>query len=442
MKKMRVLGVFVFALLLLSVAVLSQYALQPGEDPMQALLKDPVVAELMAYDEAADEVRGNPSPATRLAHCQEWKERIQNVLDENPQSQFAGSARVKLLGLYNGLKEYDKSQALLQELIAEAKTPEEKIGWQNELGTISMRRSLDSQDQNELKKAQEAFEEANKLYLSLSPEKQKGPLGGEQIDSLFTAAVAAREANDHEKSATLFRSARELFQSSTECAAHAAMIGYDLEVIAEREMNQWITLRKESDALRCLEILSKLPSFRWCPSLYALNYATMWYVNNSKGFQDFVSQWLDENSFDERTPILMARLGFSYFDDGLYDMALPIYETLREKHRGDFQRLEPKAFEQGNGGHYERVLHDLFKIYSQRGDKNKADNMRTELTTLLPDSALGKLLSPIKPLLEDWTPPERDRPRYLALRITCIVVGIVLILWGLYLAWTEKKKET
>ena len=39
------------------------------------------------------------------------------------------------------------------------------------------------------------------------------------------------------------------------------------------------------------------------------------------------------------------------------------------------------------------------------------------------------------------TPPERDRPRYLALRITCIVVGIVLILWGLYLAWTKEKKE-
>jgi tetratricopeptide (TPR) repeat protein len=352
---------------------------------------------------------------------------------------FIRAAKEQLLSLYNGLGEYDKSQALLQEMISEARNSKEKMQLYDELGTVSRARFWTSQSPIELEKSQEAFEQANTLYRSLPPEQQSGDIGGQQIVGLRIAATAAREANNHEKSATLFRSARELFQSSPESAKHAVLLGDDLEIITEQEMIEWIHIRKEADALKCLEILTHLPSFRWSPSYYALNYAALWYEKDSKGFQDFVSNWLDKNPFDERTPILMARLGFSYFDDGLYDKVLPIYETLRDKHRADFQRLEPKAFQQGNGGHYERILHDLFKIYSQRGDRNKAENMMSELTALLPDSTLGKSLSRQDfSYSEAWTPPERGR--YLVLRIVSFVAGIVMILWGLYLAWTKEKK--
>ena len=223
-------------------------------------------------------------------------------------------------------------------MISKATRSEEKIELQNQLGAISRTRYLSSLDENFLQESQKAFEQADELYRSLPAEKQEGRLGGEQIVNLCVAAAAAREANDHERSATLYRSAHELFQSSPESAKHAASMGYNLEVVVNQEMEQWIHAKKEADALRCLEILSNLPSPRWVPSYYALNYATQWYEKDTKGFQDFVSNWLDRSPFDERTPILMARLGFSYFDSGFYDKALPIYETLRNKHRGDFQR--------------------------------------------------------------------------------------------------------
>ena len=214
-------------------AVLTQYIPGPDEDPFQVMLNDPAGAELMAYDKAVDEFRKleDPSPVARLTHYQEWKERFQKVITENPHARFVWEAKVKLLSLYNGLDEFDKSQALLQELISEAKTTEERIRWQNQLGTVSQMRYLDSQDQSELEKSQDAFERANDLYLSLPPEKKDSDLGGRQVIALCTAATTARGSNDHEKSATLFRSARELFQSSTESAIYAVSVGYDLEVI-------------------------------------------------------------------------------------------------------------------------------------------------------------------------------------------------------------------
>jgi len=326
-------------------------------------------------------------------------------------------------------------------MISEASNPIEKIELQNQLGAVSRARHASSQEQSDVQKAQEAFEQANELYRSLPPEQQGGRAGGIQVVALCTAAVAAREANDHEKSATLFRSARELFQASQDSAMFAASVGYDLESITNQEMNQWIRVKKETDALKCLEILSTLPSPRWAPSYYALNYAALRYEKDSKGFQSFVSKWLDTNAFDDRTPILMARLGFSYFDSELYEKALPIYETLRDKHRSDFQRLEPEAFKQGNGGHYERVLFHLAHVYAQQGDVGKAESVKTELTTLLPDSTLGKFLtdSGISPSEEAWISPER--PRYLALRIFLFVASIIVISWGLYLLWTKEKEK-
>jgi len=440
MSKIKILGLFVAAVFFLSVAMLlSGVTIWSGDDPMQVLLNDPVAAELMAYVEAADEVRENPSPTAKLAHYQEWKERFQKVIADNPRSQFVGDAKDHLLSLYNGLGEYDKSQTMLQVMISETRDPRKKLQLQNELGTISRVRHRDSQNQSDIQKAQEAFAQANEIFLSLSSEERDDRIVGMQVVNLYTAAMAAREANDHARSVTLFRSARELFLSSTKIGEYATSMGYSLEPIANQEMVQWIRVKEETNALECLKVLSELPSPRWSPSHYALNYATLWYVNDTKGFQGFVSKWLSENAFDDETPILMARLGFSYFDDGLYDKALPIYETLRDKHREDFQKLEPKAFQQGNDGHYERVLFDLAKIYAQRGDVSKAANTKTELTTLLPQSSLAEILTgSVFSSEETWTLPER--PRYLALRISLAVVGLALILLALYLLWTREKE--
>jgi len=441
MMKIKLLGVFVSGAFLLLAAVLpSEDVVLPNGDPMGTLLDDPVMAGLVAYEEAVDEFRKleNPSPAARLEHRREWRDRFQKIIAENPNSQFVGNAKDQLLSLHNGLGEFDKSQALLQEMISESTKPEEKIELYNQLGIVSRARHLGSQEQSDSQKAQEAFEQANELFLSLPSEKRGGSTGGDQILALCTAALAAREAGNQEKSATLFRSARELFQSSTESAMYAASLDYDVEIIAELEMIQWVQVKEESNALNCLEILSKVPSPRWSPSYYALKYATEWYGKDSKGFQNFVSNWLDNNAFDERTPILMARLGFSYFDDKQYEKALPIYETLRDRHRDDFQRLEPKAFQQGNGGHYERVVADLVEIYSQRNEVGKTESLMTELTTLLPDSSRAKMLKRLNPSLDEseWAPPERAS--YLGLRIFSAVLGAVLILLGLYLNWRKR----
>jgi|GEM_PF-2283411 len=443
--RMQILSTLVLTVCFFPAVAHTQYIPNPGEDYLHVMLNDPVGAELIAYDEAVNEFRklDDPSPFARLAHYQEWRDRFRKVIGENPHAKFVWEAKSKLLSLYNGLEEFDKSQALLQELIADAKTTDEKIRWQNQLGTVSRLRHQGTQEQRDFQMSQEAFEKAHELYLSLSSEKQSGYAGGNQIVALCTAATTARESNDHEKSATLFRSARELFQSSPESAMYAVSVGYGLEIITELEMNQWIILKRDAESLKCLEILSTLPVSRWPPSYYAQQYAERRYenINDSTGFQNFVSQWLDENAVDERTPILTARLAFSYFRDGQYDKALPIHETLREKHMADFRRLEPDAFRNGRGGHYESILLNLNQIYLHQGDMDRADRMKTELINLLPES----------PFTRAWSEPEfsEDQPEYqppkqasyLLLRIFLVIVGIIMILWGLYLARSKERKK-
>jgi predicted secreted protein len=83
------------------------------EVPVRTQLRDPVEVELMAYAEAVDEFRKlkNPSPTTRQAHRQKWRDRFQEVIAKNPRSEFIEFARIRLLDLCNGLGEYNKSQA-------------------------------------------------------------------------------------------------------------------------------------------------------------------------------------------------------------------------------------------------------------------------------------------------------------------------------------------
>ena len=400
---------------------------------------DPIQEAFAAYYAAADEVRANPSPDSALAHMQEWRDRFEKIIAENPQSEFVAGAKRMLLGLYNGFEEYDKSQALLREMISETSMLEERIYFLNQLGTVSRRRYRTTQYENDIQESRGAFEQANELFLSLPPERRDGRLGGMQIINLGTAAGTASDAGDHERAATLTRSARKLFQSSSESTQQYVASTYGLESITNQEMHRWIYVKKEANALECLAILSNLPSYRWAPSYYALKYATSWYKDDSDGFQNFVANWLTENPFDDRTPILMTYLGSSYFDDGLYDKALPIYENLRDNHRADFQRLEPATFEKGRGGYYEWILFNLAKIYRQQGDAGRTESVRTELTALLPESPLVKFLYGNESSEETWTLPERTR--LTPLRITLLVVGIVMILLGLYLACMREKKQ-
>ena len=441
----NILNSFVCASLFLTMVSFSEETIRPDDDSqreiaIQAVLSDPVVAAIMMYEKETDEFweQKNLSPVIWM---QEWRDRFQDVIAENPQSLYIGIAKAKLLSLYNGLGEYGKSQALLEELISEASSPEEKIRWYGQLGTVSRMRYQGNQNQDDRQKSQEAYEKAHSLFLLLPLEKQQsGDLGGRQIVSLCMSAALAKGANDHERAVALFRSAREMFQSSTKCAQYAVSVKYELEYITEQEMLQWAHLKEDDEATKCLEILSNLPTYRWAPSYYALNYAILRYENDSKGFQKFVSRWLDTRSFDDRTPILMANLGFSYFDDDVYEKALPIYETLRDKHRDDFRRLEANAFQRERGGCYDRILFDLAIIYSRRNDFGKAESAKTELINLFPQSNNAKTLSGINFSFSEkpWSPPERAR--FTPLRIAFIIAGIVMIVLGLYFILAKEEK--
>jgi len=100
----------------------SQIFAQQQSDQRQMMLADPVGAVIIGYLDAVDEFRkqADRSPVTRLAHRREWKERFQKIVAEYPlkeakypRDEFVRIAKSNLLSLYNGLEEYDKSQALL-----------------------------------------------------------------------------------------------------------------------------------------------------------------------------------------------------------------------------------------------------------------------------------------------------------------------------------------
>lgn len=435
MRISHILTVAVF----LSLAVVCSGVIAQSED-------DPVWTTKEGYNKAVEEFRKlkNPSPEERLTLWREWKERFQTVIEQNPKSPHIGIARIKLLGLCNGLGELKQSQEILHDIISDAGSTREKIRWYNELGEVSRAEFLANQVQSEGKNSLDAFERAHTLYCSLPPEaRNDDDAGGRQVVALCMAGDVSKTLGDHVKSATLYQTARELFQSSTESAARAVLVGYDLESIAKYEMVEWVYAKEESKALNCLEILSQLRPYRWPPSYYALEYAELQYKKNAQGFQNFVSEWLDQNALDERTPILMARLGLSYNSDGLYEKALPIYETLRNKHCGDFQKLEPDAFQAGHGGHYDEVLYELGVIYLRQGKLDEAEKVKNELAKLLPKSQWIEYISPdnFTADMVDLAQITRQPRKYSVMRIIFMVPGIVLILWGLYRFAVERKKD-
>ena len=407
---------------------------------------DPVLEVLEAYDKASNVLREqkNRTREESVTFWREWKKRFQEVVNSNPHNEYIEVIRSELVALSNGLGEYVDSQKIIQEIISQTESVSEKICWHNELGEVSRAEFFTNKDQSEAKKSLDAFEQAYTLYLSLPPEEKTGEIGRRIVVSQCMASDLTGMLGDHEKSATLAQSARKLFQSSTDIAACAVMVGYDLESITLQEMNAWVHAKQESKAIDCLEILSKLRPYRWPPSSYALDYATLRYENDgiqdSKNFQDFVSHWLSNHAFDERTPILMARLGFSYYGDGLYEKALPIYETLRDKHREDFQKLEPDAFEQGSEGHYDTVLSDLAVLYLRQGNFAGAESVKKELTELLPQSRNIEGLTP-ENFMVDLPPfpqPQQSSTGNLFFKGAFMLLGVVLILLGLYLHFVKK----
>ena len=432
---MRIMGTRAFlASLFYLVVVYTNVIAQPEDDPVWTVIR--------AYQDASDELREqrNHSPDARRAWMQEWKTRFQEVVEQNPQSMYVEAARIDLLGLSNGLGEFGESQKVLQGMVSNAGSTLEKIRWYNELGEVSRAEYLANKDQNEARKSLDAFERAHALYLSLSSEERDSEVGGRQVISLYMAGGMSGMLGDHAKSATFYQSAREQFQMSTDIAARAVLVGYDLESITSQEMIEWVHAEQESNALNSLEILSKLRPYRWPPSHYALQYSILQYENNSKGFQDFVSDWLRQHAFDERTPILMARLGFSYFDDSLYEKALPIYEVLRDKHREDFQKLEPDAFKVGSGGHYDRVLSDLAIIYLRQGNFSGAEKVKNELKESLPQSKNIDMLTPenFSVDLVQFPQSQQWSTRNLFFRGAIMLLGIVVILVGLYLHFVKR----
>ncbi len=427
--KMKLQYTIIIALLFSSASIYSLGMAQEVNDPVRSALNE--------YHKVCNDFRqrDNASTDEERAMYKEWKKRFQKVLEQYPNSESIDAARTQLLGLYNGLGESENSQKLLDTMI-EAGTIEEKVRWYIEKGEVG---KLSGQYQQS---TLGDFEQAYTLFLTLPLDKRNTALGGRVVVGLCMAGYVAGQMDDRRKAANLYQAARELFQTSTEIAAWAVSISYDLEYIAAEEMLEWIHVNKEKNALNCLDILSKLPAYRWPPSHYALMYAELQYENNSKGFQDFVLKWLDEHKADERTPILRARLGMSYYNDSFFEKALPIYEVLWKKHKSDFQKLEPDAFRQGHSGHYDRVLSDLGVLYLRQGKFEDAERVKAEFIKLLPKSQNIKGLTP-----EHWSvdmatlSPMPEKPRYLLYRGTLVTLGLALILWGFYLHKASRQNE-
>ena len=277
---------------------------------------DPIHSALKEYEEASNEfrTRKNPSTEERIELWREWQRRRTEVVDQNPDSERITAARIALLGLCNGLGEFDQSEAILSKIIDESDSVEEKISMYKELGEVLKTKYWRNKSSSIAEESVDAFEKSYSLYRSLPKSSQESPyLGSQQVVSLCMAGRMLRLLDRRTDSAEKYQSARELLQSSQEIAIEAQHLGYDLEGIADLEMVEWVNAKEETRALCCLDILSKLSSYRMPPSSYALKYAKLQYAPNPMEFQQFVSEWLDSHSPDEQTPVLMAELGISYY---------------------------------------------------------------------------------------------------------------------------------
>ena len=379
--------VIVLSLLLLTTSLIADDKITT--DPIQSVLKE--------YEDSVNEfrTRKNPTIDERMELRQEWKIRLTEVINQNPNSMHIKAARLALLSLSNGLGEFDQSEMILSKIIDETDSDEEKIHMYNELGEVIRMEYWGNKSSSLAEKSVDAFEKSYSLYRSLpKSSRETADLGSRVVISLCMMGEMLSLLDKRSDSAEKYKTARELLQSSQEIAIEAQLNNYDLEMIAALEMVEWVKAKKETRAVNCLNILSKLSSYRMPPSYYALQYAKLQYVQNSMGFQKFVSKWLDSHSEDEQTAVLMAQLGFSYYNDGQFEKALNIFEDLRKNYAGYFQKNEEDAFREGRGGYYGKILSEMTVIYLRQGKIEEAQNVKNELTKLLPNTPDLEKLSP------------------------------------------------
>jgi tetratricopeptide (TPR) repeat protein len=403
---------------------------------------DAVFSLIKEYEAASDDFRKIPNP-TKESYTEwlkTWKQRFQKVIESNPKSPALENAKVKLLGLCNGLSDFDDSKQLLSGMI-ESQSVSEKICWLNELGEISRAEFAVSHSIEDAKAALDAFGKAQDLYLSLE-ESQKKVLGKRQIIALSMAGdLSANVPGEEANVPLLYSDARKIFQEYVNCGAEAVASGCDRETLLQEEMQGWIRCGNKEKATEILAELSKTTPLRWTPSYYALMYAEHIYAAEPQQYQRFLDDWSKRNPFDERMPILWARLAFSYYDTEQYIEALPIYELLRNKYIISFQKLEPLAFKDGRGGCCDRILSNLAVIYMRMGKLDEAEKVKDELRVLLPNSGYMKFRSnaDIRVDLYDINSLPESRNRSFFMRILLITGGAAMISISLYSLFIKKR---
>ena len=252
-----------------------------------------------------------------------------------------------------------------------------------EAGEIKRNLSRKTQLDANRKAAIEAFSEAISITRELSQETlpQADRLSNVVLYAVWIAELEADCSDEPERSRSLasYRTAREEYAALL--AAHQEPVGplaitrWTIPKIAAREAIHALTIERYADALLALRAMAGSTEDLVIPSVCIQEAANRLPVQSRRdvdGYVRFLDEWLRDAVPDDHICFVRWALAEALCAQGNSALARPILADLRGHALFAFDKVEPKALEEGTGGTYSMVLRQLRDIEANEGDIDEA----------------------------------------------------------------------
>lgn len=355
---------------------------------------DPVLAVMELYQQELKQLRSRgSSESARMLFNREWRDRLDAVLKEHKDSQYWDVGVRELIGLNNGIGDYDRAAELASQLAEKATDVGEKITWLGERGEVARLSYITNNHKEDRDLAIVAFQDVLSLAydggLDELPSKvacrcavYAGQLALLLVDVNTTESIAA--AIEH------LRRIRSYVDNSEDCNQEYATTDYGSEGLARLQISVAVRAKDANVAEEALAAIAKIAQSdasslrcKFSQDVYAV--AEGLYGEDSHGYQSIIDRWLNKTPADTWTPNLEFYLARSLFSDKKDARALPLYEKLAKSHKEHFIQLDREALRAGQGGYYAEILSNLSQIYGRAGNWDQSSQYADSFAKLYPN---------------------------------------------------------
>jgi tetratricopeptide (TPR) repeat protein len=319
----------------------------------------------------------------------DWLERLIAVASDNEtESKEYHQILAYIVGLANGVQNYEVSLEFINRLIDnESIDAQLKLRWYVEESSISAfqfwnTKKLEDKEASikassvalsKLEQFRSGVEKKSVIYTQLT----KNLADVCQTLGRVSATIAVCDDNNNK---TNVEQAANSFAKSAMYFAELS----EINQLSEAQKNDMLmTLREEAKTYakiglydKNFEVLRSIKNFSQNKTIMPISFfviecAHYSFPISNEDSANYLLSWKDKNEGDDYTPILIANVGHAFFHVKKYSEAKKYYESVIDN-VDTFVKYQKRAFEEGSGGDYSRLLQNLSVIYSMENNVDKS----------------------------------------------------------------------